>query len=195
MKHPELAEIAKMLASGSPFTEGCRHLAEVCPACGDKLRQVEALMKRFRHWDQEIAVREGLEADGLLAALVEQGQGAASWSAAVERKAEYQTWGVAWIALEKAQALLSSAEDTTQARDLALLAAAIAGHLGEAYHTESVFDLKALAYATAAASEPQGTGSMDSLRYVTAAVTALDRGTGEETVTREVWDLLSGILR
>jgi hypothetical protein len=195
MKHLELAEIAKMLASTSPFAEACRHLAEVCPTCGDKLRQVEALMKRFRHWDPEVVVREGLEADGLLLALLDHS--AAEWFSEVEQKVEYQTWGVAWAALEKAQAMLSSSEEDEKkrARDLALLAATIADHLGEIYHTESVFDLKALAHATAAAAESPGGGPVGSLRHVAAAVTALDQGTGEETVAREVWDLLSRLLR
>jgi hypothetical protein len=194
MKHLELAEVARMLSSGSPFAEGCRHLAEVCPTCGDKLREVEALMKRFRHWDPEAVVREGPEADGLLATLT--AQDSASWSSEVEQKVEYQTWGVAWAALERAQATLSSeAGAKARARDLALLAATIAGHLGEVYHSESVSDLEALAYATAAAAEPPGVGSVDSLRHMATAVAALDRGSGEETVKSEVWDLLLRVLR
>jgi hypothetical protein len=159
MRHLKLAEIAKMLSAGSPFADrACRHLAEACPTCGRRLRQVEALMRRFRHWDPEVAVHEGLEADGLFAAFLAEGHDAATWPALVEQREELQTWGVAWVALERAQGLIADGAANPQnaeARDLALLAAAIAEHLGTSYHPESVADLKALAYAiAAAASEP-----------------------------------------
>lgn len=35
MRHLELAEIAKLLGESSPIVEACRHLAEICPVCGD----------------------------------------------------------------------------------------------------------------------------------------------------------------
>ena len=59
MRHLEIAEIAKLLSDGGVFAEFCRHLAEVCPVCGERLAEVEALMKRFRHWDAETVLREG----------------------------------------------------------------------------------------------------------------------------------------
>src|SRR4051794_5182110 len=121
MNHLELADLAKMLAEGPPFAEGARHLAESCRTCGEKYRQIEALMKRFGHWNPEIAVLEGLEADGLFAGLMASGQGSTDWSAQVERNEELHTWGVAWVALEQARELFSREEASkAQARDLAL---------------------------------------------------------------------------
>jgi hypothetical protein len=77
---------------------------------------------------------------------------------------------------------------------LALLAAAITEHLGASYHPNSVSDLKALALATAAAASSSGAGP-DTLRQVAAAVAALDQGTGDPTVARDVMGLLSRVFR
>jgi len=41
-RHLETADIAKLLSDGSPFAEFCRHLAETCPTCGERLAEVEA---------------------------------------------------------------------------------------------------------------------------------------------------------
>jgi len=190
MKHLEVAEIAKLLSDGSVGAETCRHLAESCPICAERLSQVEALMKRFRHWDAETVVREAPAAESLLDILLEQGEGRARWILLVEENPDLQTWCVAWIALERAQALLTSKEGKGKARDLALLAVAIAGHLGASYHPDSIADLKALAYATAAAAKSLGTDALFTLRQVAAAVMALDEGTGDPTVAREVLGLL-----
>jgi hypothetical protein len=195
-EHLELAEIARMMSED--FTaKACRHLAEVCPACGDRLRQVEALMQRFGHWSPEIAVQEGLEADGLFAGLMAEGQDFPAWSARVEQREELQTWGVAWVALERARETFSEGREAAkaQARDLALLAGTIAESLGDLYHPEWVCDLKALAYALAAAAGPPDPGSVGArLKLVAAAVTALDQGTGEPALATEVWGLLAPLL-
>jgi len=194
MKHLELAEIAKLLSEGTPFAESCRHLAENCPTCGERLGQVDALMKRFRHWDAETVVREGLAADRLFEALLKKGQGLAGWSALVEEKAKYQTWGVAWVALERAQAQIADVATRAHAWELALLAVTIAGYLGASYHPDSIADLKALAHATAAAAGSPEDGSFDTLRQVAAAMAALDQGSGDPAVARDVVDLLSRAL-
>ena len=188
MKHPEIAEIAKLLSEGSVSAEFCRHLAAVCPVCAERLGEVEALMKRFRHWDAETVFREGPGADELLEALLGRGE---SWASRVEKDAEYQTWGVAWVALERARSLIAEDATRARARDLALLAATIATRLSASYHPDSIADLKALAHATAAAAGTAGTGSFDTLRQVAAAVTALEQGSGDPTFAREVMELLS----
>jgi len=150
MKHLELPEIARLL---SVDPETCRHLAEACPACGERLQQVESLMKRFQHWDPEIAVMEGLQAEDLFATIMAVGQDCASWFSQVDKKVELQTWGVAWVALEQAREQMTEKTARLRARDLALLAARIAETLGTTYHPDSVADLKARAYATVAAVE------------------------------------------
>jgi hypothetical protein len=194
MKHLELAEIAKLLSDGSLSAESCRHLAEACTVCGERLAQVEALMQRFGHWDAETVVREGPPAAGLLDSLLAQGRNAKGWSSLMKKNADYQTWGVAWVALERARGRLTAGVPGKQTRDLALLAAAIAAHLGASYHPDSVADLKALAHATAAAAWPAGKGSFERLRQAAAALTALDQGTGDPAVARKVMRLLSRIV-
>jgi hypothetical protein len=197
MRHLELAEIAKLLDAESPSPEACRHLGEACSECRDRLQQVETLMKRFGHWSAEIAVQEGLEADELFAGILAAGQGYAAWRAEVEKKEELHTWAVAWLALGRARDLLSEErEPRVEARDLALLAALIAENLGPTYHSEWVFDLKATAYALAAAAEPLGAGAAQArLRHLAAAAAALETGTGDTHVAQEVWALLSRALR
>ena len=193
MKHLELAEIARLL-SVDPLT--CRHLAEACTACGERLRQIETLMKRFHHWDPEVTVLEGLPAEGLFATLMAAGTDGTIWSAQVDEKEEFQTWGVAWVALEQAREQLTEEASSPRARDLALLAVKIAEALGNGYHSESVADLKARAYAVAAAAEPPDANVVGArLRRLAAAVAALEAGSGEETVARDVWHLLSRIIR
>jgi hypothetical protein len=178
----ELAEIAKLLLTDATV---CRHLAAVCPTCGERLRQVESLMERFGLWNPEIAVLEGLPAEDLFARLLTAGEDLEAWASRVDENEEYQTWGVAWVALENAGRSLSEEGSRPHARDLALLSVKIAESLGDAYHPEYVADLKALAYATVAAA-----GAPDRRKRITAALAALDRGTGEEAVEHHVWNLL-----
>ena len=193
MKHLEPAEIAGLLVNEP---EICRHLAETCPVCGEGLQQVEALMKRFQHWDPEIAVLEGLPAEGLFASIMAAGQEGASWFSQVDEKEELQTWGVAWVALEQARGQIAEKPTSPRARDLALLAVRIADSLGSRYHPESVADLKARAYAIAAAAEPPDTASVGPrLKRMAAAVAALEKGSGEEAVARDVWSFISRIFR
>ncbi|HEX3530774.1 MAG TPA: hypothetical protein VH988_27230 [Thermoanaerobaculia bacterium] len=184
-QHLELADVAALLGRDDPSGKVCRHLAAVCAPCGEQLRRVEALMQRFRHWNPEIAVAEGLAADGLLDALL--ATDSASWSSRVEREAELQTWGVAWVALERARACRAG---EGRALELALLAAQVAGHLGTVYHPDWIADLKALAHAAAAAASPPDDAD-GRLRQVAAATAALQGGTGDQAVAREVLELIA----
>jgi hypothetical protein len=196
MRHPDLAEIAKMLAADSPYPEFCRHLAETCPECRDRVQQVEALTKRFGHWNPEVAVQEGLEADELFAGLLAAGTDFAAWRAEVERREELHTWAVAWLALGRSrEQLYGKGAPKEEARDLALLAALIAENLGETYHPEWVSDLKATAYAVAAAAGlPGAESAQERLRHLSDAIVALENGTGDAQAAGEVWHLLSGVL-
>jgi hypothetical protein len=199
-EHLELADIAALLGREELPERFCRHLAAICAPCGEQLRRVEALMKRFRHWNPEVAVVEGLVADGLLDALLATDP--ASWDSQVEQEADLQTWGVAWVALERARTILDQSE---QALHLALLATKIAGHLGAFYHPEWVADLKGLSHAAAALATPpsnaqarlreMGAAGNDTLSQVAAALTALDQGTGDPIVARDVMGLLSRVVR
>jgi hypothetical protein len=187
--HLTLAEIAYLLAEerSRPFV---KHLAETCPVCGELYRQGQALIKRFRHWAPEVCILEGLEADTLFARLMAGGRDFATRSWRVEHDESFQTWGVAWVLLERARQYLGEEGGAAEARDLALLAVQIAEALGTAYHPESVADLKALTYATTAAAE-NALGDFDQqLKWLGQAATALDKGTGDAEVKREVAELL-----
>jgi hypothetical protein len=203
MKHPTPEQFAQLFSENPQAAETFgRHLAEVCPDCGDAVRRMEALLQRFHHWDPEVAVREGLEADELLATLVAAGPDFEIWSREVERREELQTWGVAWVALEHAKERMAAGVPGTQARDFALVAAAIAGTLGTSYHPEWIQDLNALALATSLAAEdrsderePLRAETIESrLNRAAAVMAALARGTGSENVKEEVLSLLSRVL-
>lgn len=196
MKHPTLADFAGFFSTDPEAAEIYgRHLAAVCPVCGELLEQMEALLQRFRHWDPAIVVGEGLEADDLLDAVLKKGNDFAAWWPEVETRGELLSWGVAWVALERAKASLAEATSRPRARELALLAAAIAENLGPCYHVEWVNDLKALAYATAvAADDPAKRGAKavrTRLQQALAATEALHQGTGSESLAAEVLGLLS----
>jgi len=192
-EHLELLDVARLLTDDP---SACRHLAAVCPVCGEQLRRVEALMQRFHHWNAEVMVLEGLEADELLAGFLAAGHDPATWPSRVEQSENLQTWGVAWAALERARQLLADPAAQIQAHDLALLAAAIAEHLGDFYHPDWVADLKALAHATAAASDTPGADAVGARpKQVAAAVTALEQGTGDDAVAKDVWSLLERAIR
>lgn len=187
--HLTLAEIANLLTEdhSRPFV---KHLAETCPECGELYREAEGLIKRFHHWSPEVAILEGLEADGLFAKLMAGGRDFATRSWLLEHDESLQTWGVAWVALERARQCLGEEGGAGQARDCALLALKIAETLGNLYHPEWIADLKALAYATTVAAE-RGLGDLDlQLKWLGPAATALDEGTGDAEVQREVAELL-----
>ena len=194
MRHLEIAEIAKLLSDGGVFAEFCRHMAEVCPVCGERLAEVEALMERFRHWDAETVLREGPPAADLLDALLAAERASKFGPLWWNRKTRNSRPGSTWVALERAQDLIAVDATRVQARNLALLAATIAAHLGASYSLDSIADLKALAHATAAAAGPPG-AAIDTLRQVAAAMAALDQGTGDPTVARDVLSLLAQIFR
>jgi len=192
MRHFDLLEIAKLF---SEEPAACRHLAETCPTCGERFRHIEALMQRFEHWNPEVALLEGPPAEGLVAALLAAGESLTLWSAQVDKNEDFQTWGVAWVALEKAREELEAATSLSRARDLALLAVKVSEHLGQAYHPNSVADLQARAYAIAAVAEPPEVDLGARLKRIAAAVEALDKGAGDEAIARVVWDLLSRVIR
>lgn len=147
-------------------------------------------MKRFRHWNPEVAILEGLEADRLFGKLMATGRDFATRSWLVEHDESLQTWGVAWVALERARQRLAEQGGAAEARDLALLAVKIAESLGNLYHPEWVADLKALAYATTAAAERCLDDFDTQLKWLGPAATALDEGTGDAELKREVAELL-----
>jgi hypothetical protein len=153
-------------------------------------------MKRFQHWDPEVAVLEGVPADDLFATILAAGPDYSSWLAQLDQNIELVTWGVAWVALEHASEQLDEEASRPRARDLALLAEQIAKRLGNAYHEESVADLQARAYATAAAATPSAPDNISiRLKAMAEALAALDEGTGDETVAVGVWRLLSKCIR
>lgn len=192
MAHLTLAVIANLLSDDRNETAGLvLHLAEACPACGAAYCEAEALMQRFKHWDPAVTILEGREADAAFSGLMAAGGDYAAWSARVEKEDRLQTWAVAWVALERARELLASGGGT-EPRDLALLAAKIAESLGMYYHPDSIADLRALAYAAAAAADSDSDAR---LRWVALAATALENGTGDVAVEREVQELLSRILQ
>jgi len=56
-------------------------------------------------------------------------------------------------------------------------------------------DLKARAYAAAVAEPLDGNLAGTRLQYMAAALSALEKGSGDEAVARDVWDLLAQAIR
>lgn len=121
------------------------HLVARCPKCRRVRERILALQEEFGHWDESIAVREGLAAPGLLAELMAV-EPSARWLR-IEEDERFHLWGLAELLLKK------SAEAVTEAplaaADLAEAAVRLVRHLPPAaYHPDWVHDLAARAWAT-----------------------------------------------
>jgi tetratricopeptide (TPR) repeat protein len=120
------------------------HVIAVCPGCRESYEEVLRLQREYEHWDERVAVIEGLQAPLLFAELGE-------WPfeeqlAAVRDEERFQNWGFCQLLLKKS--LEAVFEDPTRAIALAELAVRVAEFLvEEAYDPDWVLDLKARAWA------------------------------------------------
>ncbi|HEV7518247.1 MAG TPA: hypothetical protein VGR07_18260 [Thermoanaerobaculia bacterium] len=120
------------------------HLLAVCSGCRESYEEVLRLQEEFEHWDERVAVMEGLQAPLLFAEL-------GPWPfeeqlAAVRGEERFQNWGFCQLLLKKS--LEAVFEDPTRAIGLAELGVRITEYLVEAaYDPDWVLDLKARAWA------------------------------------------------
>jgi tetratricopeptide (TPR) repeat protein len=146
-RHLSLATFAR-LATGRIEVEEIQqllipHLIGVCAGCREIYSELQRLKKEVGHWDEMVAVLEGLDAPDLLQRL--QPLPYDQQLRQVEEDGELQTWALCRLLLRKS--LEATFHRPDLAVQLAFLAVKIAVHLGDAYDRDWVMDLRALAFA------------------------------------------------
>lgn len=145
--HLTLEQLANWLA-GQLDPEELRlhvlpHFLSKCDVCRERYEKIQQLQKELGHWDERVAVFEGLEAPALFDALKrlpfeEQLR-------KVSEDAEYQTWALSQFLVQKS--LDFAFDQPALAVSMAELAVSIALQLGDAYDRHWVLDLQARAHA------------------------------------------------
>jgi hypothetical protein len=147
VSHPSLETLAKLkagdLSHEELLAEIFPHLLEQCPECRRQNEEILGLQKELGHWDERVAVLEGLQAPDLLARL--SGRPFDEQVGLVMEDAAFQTWGLCQLLLRKS--LEAAAGNAGQAIDLAELGVRVSQTLGEAYDPNWVLDLQARAQA------------------------------------------------
>ena len=144
--HLSLEMLAKLLSGSIEHdvlvTRVVPHFLAWCPVCRERCKELRRLQEEVGHWSEEVAVLEGLEAPEqweILAGLPFEEQ-----LRRVEEE-ELHTWGLCQLLLRKSREAVFGEPGT--AVNLANLAVKIAGHLGETYDPNWVWDLRARAFA------------------------------------------------
>jgi tetratricopeptide (TPR) repeat protein len=146
-RHLSLVTLAR-LATGRIEAEEIQqvvipHLVAVCAGCREIFQELQRLKQEVGHWDDMVAVMEGLDAPELLQRL--QPLPYDQQLQQVEEDGALQTWAVCRLLLRKS--LEATCHRPELAVQLAFLAVKVAVHLGDAYDREWVTDLRALAFA------------------------------------------------
>jgi tetratricopeptide (TPR) repeat protein len=147
-EHLSLETLASWLSGDLPHEEVVRqvapHFLGRCPTCRVRYQEVLRLQREVEHWDEAVAVREGLRAPEQLTSLLELPF--EEQLRRVEADGELQTWGLCQLLLK--QSLEAALDDPARAVTLAELAGHIAELLsGEAYDPHWLLDLRAKAWA------------------------------------------------
>lgn len=145
--HLSLEMMAKLLSGGLEHDDlqalVVPHLLAWCPVCRDRCREVRKLQEEVGHWNEEVAVLEGLEAPELWDSL--SGLPFEEQVKRVEQEEELHTWGFCQLLLRKSRE--AGFDHPAAAVDLANLAVKVSSHLVEAYDPNWVLDLRARAFA------------------------------------------------
>ncbi len=144
--HLSLETLAKLLSGGLEsdvlVTQVVPHFLAWCPVCRERCREIRRLQEEVGHWNEEVAVLEGLEAPELWRQLSDL-----RFEEQVKRveEEEFHTWGLCQLLLKSSREAVFG--DPAAAVNLANLAVKISSHLGEAYDPNWVWDLRARAFA------------------------------------------------
>jgi tetratricopeptide (TPR) repeat protein len=169
------------------------HLLARCPTCRRLHERVLALQEETGHWDESVAVHEGLAAPGLLAELLAVPPDE-RWPR-LEEDSRFHLWGLCELMIRRSAAAIF--DDPPAAVDLAEAAVRLCRHLPrEAYHPDWVEDLTARAWATFG----NGQRVLGELRGADAAFrNALEHlaasRSGNWEVEAEVYDLWASLRR
>ena len=145
--HLSIETLAKVLAGDLDYEQligtVIPHLLAQCPVCNRQHQEILRLQKEFAHWDERVAVFEGLQASELFATLSEL-----PFDEQLSRVADdpsFQTWALCQLLIrESSEAIFN---EPPVAINLAELAVNVSQHLGDAYDPHWVRDLRARAYA------------------------------------------------
>lgn len=168
------------------------HLVAGCSVCRDRYDEVQRLKEEVGHWDERVAVFEGLEAPGLVAELTslpfdEQ-------IGRIDEDPRFQSWAVCQLLLRKS--LDAAFEEPSHAVNLAELGSLIAQRLGPAYDMSWVFDLQARADACLGnARRVLGELRSAETAFRRAEACLAQSSTGSPQVRAEVLDLKASLRR
>jgi tetratricopeptide (TPR) repeat protein len=168
------------------------HLLGVCAGCREINQELQRLKQEVGHWDDMVAVLEGLDAPDLLQRL--QPLPYDQQLQQVEEDGELQTWALCRLLLRKSLEATSHRPDL--AVQLAFLAVKIAVHLGDAYDRDWVADLRALAFAYLGnARRVVGEHQSADDAFYEAHAHLRRSGTGNPRVEAEILDLEASLRR
>jgi tetratricopeptide (TPR) repeat protein len=168
------------------------HFLANCATCRTRYEQILDLQRELGHWDERVAVFEGLDVPRLLAAL--QKLPFERQIQTVTEDSEFQTWALCQALIKKSQEAVF--DQPAQAVGMAELAVSIALQLGDAYDVHWVSDLRARAHAYLGNSRRV----LGELRSAEAAFRSAEEFlqksmTGNEYIRAEVLHLKSSLLR
>jgi len=135
--------LAGDLSHDELVNEVAAHLWQICPTCQEQHEEILRLQEEFGHWDEKVAVLEGLEAPELYKRIEDL-----PFDEQLHLVAEdpaFQSWAFCQLLLRNS--LEAVFEDAAKAINLAELGVRVALQLGEAYDPHWVSDLRARAYA------------------------------------------------
>jgi tetratricopeptide (TPR) repeat protein len=194
--HLSLETLAKWLSGGLEHEDVLRlvipHFLERCPVCRERREEITRLQKEVGHWNEEVVVLEGREAPELWARLAERPY--AEQLQGVEEDEELHTWGLCQLLLKMSREAVFS--DPGKAVELANLALRVVRHLGEAYDSNWVRDLRARCFAYLG----NARRVVGELRSADDAFVKADRclalsSSGNSEVQAEILDLKSSLRR
>jgi tetratricopeptide (TPR) repeat protein len=147
LDHPSIETLAKLLAGDLSHEELLTgvlpHFFEQCPECQRRHQEILRLQREFGHWDERVAVMEGLQAPELFARFKDRPFD--EQLSLVADDETFHAWGFCQLLLK--ESLEAGFEDAARAINFAELAVKISQDLGDAYDPNWVLDLRARAHA------------------------------------------------
>lgn len=166
------------------------HLLERCDHCRSLHGRIEGLKRAVGHWNDEVAVFEGLEAPALFGRLA--GLSYEDQILRIEMDEDFQTWGLCQHLLASSREAVFS--DPGKGAELANLALRVVRNLGDIYHSDWLWDLRARCFAylgNARRVLGELRGADDAFRKATDSLAR--GGTGSPGIRAEIVDFESSL--
>jgi tetratricopeptide (TPR) repeat protein len=145
--HLSLETLARWLAGDLPYEDllnkVLKHFMACCSSCRQRYEELLLLQREIEHWDERVAVFEGLQAPDLVERLA--GLPFDEQLALVCDDESFHTWGVCQLLLQRSRE--AAFEDPARAVNHAELGLKVALNLDDAYDPHWVLDLRAKASA------------------------------------------------